>query len=368
MVWHWSGRGRVGLLTSLPLSRSVSAGRRVGRALQPYVWEAWPHSSWLTSFDPAAKRFYDKSRGRRGDRRDRALVGACGRECSRVCSRTGHNQADGGGQNNTGWTVMGRQMPRSGHVFPGQGHIRKRGGFRLLIRRAGFETLAAHSVDLSYSLLILLPVHRSTSDLRPSNRTLVPFGPELPQLSTISSTAPRSHLWPPDGQRSPVPSSRVGPRATMTSNRPLARGETDDPNKWDHAPQNLVRKLNTELRFGYCAFWGMTMAHRPIGIAYPLLALVLTLSACTAANHTHSGLPGPSTASPATTLPRTPVPLPTPSSPPHLQVLAPPAVAFVSASDGWIAPNVDGAGPGVILGTSDGGQVLVSHNTVYLAS
>ena len=42
------------------------------------------------------------------------------RSCSRVCSREGHNQADGTGQNSTGSTVPETAMSRPRHVLPGQ--------------------------------------------------------------------------------------------------------------------------------------------------------------------------------------------------------------------------------------------------------
>jgi hypothetical protein len=60
----------------------------------------------------------------------------CGREYSRDCSRTGHNQADGGGQNDTGWTVVGGKCPGQAMFSLVRGTFEK-GGFRLLIRRAG---------------------------------------------------------------------------------------------------------------------------------------------------------------------------------------------------------------------------------------
>ena len=47
-------------------------------------------------------------------------------------------------------------MPRSGHVSPGQGHLPQGGAFRLLIRRAGFETLAAHLFVVFYMRLVIL--------------------------------------------------------------------------------------------------------------------------------------------------------------------------------------------------------------------
>jgi hypothetical protein len=70
---------------------------------------------------------------------------AARRGCSRVCSRAGHDQADGSGQNSTGWTVLEKANAQVRLRFPwSAATFRTRGTFRLLIRRSGFETLAAH--------------------------------------------------------------------------------------------------------------------------------------------------------------------------------------------------------------------------------
>ena len=65
--------------------------------------------------------------------------------CSHICSRTAHHYPDGAAQNSTSRTGDRGHIRRSQAFWLVRRHIRERPPVRLLIRRAGFETLAAHA-------------------------------------------------------------------------------------------------------------------------------------------------------------------------------------------------------------------------------